>query len=253
MGTKIMKHVKLVLLSAVAIKEGQDAIRKSMVKLDQNVHDNAVQCLAHAAEHGDTSLMRRLLVDIIDAKSGYRRQGLIQWMRKHSPMELKADNIDLSGFIMSEAQQKAMIAAFPDVDPKRFVIGERRPFLVDEANIAPFTSDAGNREQVKPLFQNTLLNPIQAASKRFFTAVENTVNGQPVDPSKPYYDGKHMDAIAKFFETVKEAQANLPADATAELRARQARLREDTAFIDAVTENEAKVEEPKVVEDQKVA
>lgn len=246
MGTYTMKT--LVLLSVEAIKAGQDTIRKNLIKLDQSIHDNAVQCLLHAETHGDTSLMRRLLVEIVDAKSGYRRQGFINWMRKHSPMELKGDTINLSGMVTSEAQAKLMIAAFPDTDPKKFVVGERRPFLVEEANMAPFTSDGANREMVKPIFQNVLLSPIDAASKRFMTAIENTANGQPIDPSKPYYDGVHGDKILDFFTEVAKLQAKLPADATKEVRDAQKRIKDDTAFVASLTDGDVKDEGAQVLE-----
>lgn len=210
--------VLLVLMSKDEIKAGQDVIKSGLTTLDQQIHANAVQCMLHCSVHGDTSLMRRLLVETIDSKSGYRKQGLIQWMRKHSPMELKGDNVDLSGVIHSEAQQKAMIAAFPDVDSKLFVVGERRPFLVDQANAADWKGDAAMREQVKPIFQETLLSPLSAAAKRFADAIANTNDdGTPINAGKPYYEGSHRDKLIAFFDTMKEAQAALPHDAKREL------------------------------------
>lgn len=225
---------KIVLLSVDAIKGGQDTIRKSLIKLDQLIHDNAVQCLLHASVHGDTSLMRRLLVDIVDEKSGYRRQGLISWMRKHSPMELKGKDINLSGIVNSEAQVKAMIEMFPNTDAKLFKVGERRPFLVEEAAAAPFTTDSANREVVRPLFQATILSPVFAAQKKFTAAIENTANGQPIDASKPFYDGVHGDKVADAMDKIKAILDGLPVDATNELRAAQQRIKLDTEFVHAI-------------------
>lgn len=224
----------LVLLSSDEIKLDQDGIKKDMGTLDARIHANAVQCLAHAAKHGDTSLMTRLLTDTISADSGYRRQGLIQAIRRHSPMELKGNNIDLSGFIMSDAQRKLMIAEFPDVDEKLFVVGERRPFLVEQFRVANWKTNAGSKEQTKPLFQATLMSGFDSLVKKFTVAAENTANGEPIDPSKPFFDGKNMDAVQTFLETVKSAKANLPADLTHEIRERQQRRKEDDQFLASV-------------------
>lgn len=176
------------LLEKAVIKKDQDGIRVSLVKLDGRIHANAVQCLLHADKHGDTSLMRRLLVDIVDAKSGYRRQGLIAWMRQFSPMELKGDNITLSGTID----------------------GERRPFKIEEANKTPFTSLASAREMLamRPVFKDNLTSKMERAIKEYRAAVENTIiePGKPPAPKdvkKPFYDGIHLDKMEQFFDTVE--------------------------------------------------
>lgn len=173
------------LLEKTVIKKDQDGIRASLIKLDAKIHANAVQCLMHAEKHGDTSLMRRLLVDIVDAKSGYRRQGLIAWMRQFSPMELKGDNITLSGTIN----------------------GERRPFKVDEANVTPFTSLASAREMlaVRPVFRDNLTSKVERAIKEYRAAVANTIiePGKPPAPKDiklPFYDGIHLDKMEEFFD-----------------------------------------------------
>lgn len=176
------------LLEKAVIKKDQDGIRVSLIKLDARIHANAVQCLLHAEKHGDTSLMRRLLVDIVDAKSGYRRQGLIAWMRQFSPMELKGDNITLSGTID----------------------GERRSFKIEEANKTPFTSLASAREMLatRPVFKDNLTSKMERAIKEYRAAVENTIlePGQPPKPKdikKPFYNGIHLDKMESFFDTVE--------------------------------------------------
>jgi hypothetical protein len=238
---------KVTLLSSESIKQGQDTIKKNLINLDTLIHDNAVQCLLHCSLHNDPSLMVRLLVDVIDEKSGYRRQGLISWMRKHSPMELKGKTINLSGLITSEAQQKALIAAFPDTDPKLFVVGERRPFLVEEANKAPFTTDPGNKEMVKPLFQGVLLSPINSAASKFNAAIENTANGQPVDVSKPFFAGKHGDKILDFFAEVKKLQDALPADVTQELHQAKLQAVEANKLVEALEKSDVDKADKKVL------
>jgi len=183
------------------IKQDQDGIRKALVSLDQSVHQNAVQCLLHAQEHGDTSLMRRLLVEIIDAKTGYRRQGLIIWMRTYSPMELEKDNINLSG-----------------VDP---MTGLPRPWRIEEALETPFWALKAADEVVKPMFADTWKSKLNMASKEFRTAAQNTLNGKPIDPTKPFYDGTGIEEVTKFFDMLDNAKATLPADNTKELRKAQ--------------------------------
>jgi len=195
---------KLEIMSSDIIRKTQDAIRKSLVGLDQAIHDNAVQCMLHAQEHGDTSLMRRLLVEIIDAKTGYRRQGLIVWMRTFTPMELTKDNINLSG-----------------VDAQ----GEKRAWRIEEAHETPFWSLNAADEVVKPMFQDTWLGKINAATKEFRAAAQNTLNGKPIDPTKPFYDGVGTDKIMSFFDEVEKLKANIPADSTKDVRKAQETLR----------------------------
>lgn len=179
-----------VLLEKAAIKKDQDTIRTSLVKLDVRIHNNAVQCLMHAELHGDTSLMRRLLIDIIDEKTGYRRKGLIAWMRKFSPMELKGDVINLSG-----------------IDP---ATGEKRLFLVSEAQASHFAGMEEAREMIaeKPFYKDSAVSRIEAAQRAYRAAVENTViiAGQkpyPKDPKKPFYDGIHLDKMDAAFDKIE--------------------------------------------------
>lgn len=214
--TKIQSEI--VVASAIAllpkdeIKAQQDGIKLNLSGLDRAVHDNAVQCMLHAQEHGDTSLMRRLLVDTLGGKNGYRTRGLINWMRKFSPMELKGDTINLSGVKN----------------------GEKRPFDIDGANNMPFWMDKDNDETVrKPVFQETLMSPILRVTKQITDAMENTVNGQPVDPSKAYFDGLYGDNLIDFAAKVKEMVNALPKDSTLEVRRAQTRMAEDAGIIQA--------------------
>lgn len=212
--TKVTVEAKaLVLIGKDEIKADQDVIRVNLVGLDASIHKNAVQCLMHAEKHGDTSLMRRLLIDIIDAKTGYRRQGLINWMRKFSPMELAGDTINLSG-----------------TDGK----GAKRQFQIDLANATPFWLDRDNAERVaKPVFRDTLMSKFDTAIKEFEASAANTLNGKPIDPSKPFYDGLHIDKMVEFFTNLKTAKDNLPADETRVVRLTQARIAKDTEFVTA--------------------
>lgn len=195
--------VELVLLSKEEIKKGQDSIRKRLTNIDGDIHANAVQCLMHCEKHRDTSLMRRLLVDIIDDKTGYRRQGLIAWMRAFSPMELKGKEINLSG--------------------KKD--GVERPFDIETAAKTPLWEVSREVALVKPMYRDTLMSPISRAIKDFRAAMDNTQDGKAIDPTKPFYDGIHSDKVLDFFEAVEKLQLALPKDSTREVRQAQETIR----------------------------
>ena len=196
------------LLEKAVIKKDQDGIRVSLIKLDARIHANAVQCLMHAEKHGDTSLMRRLLVDIVDAKSGYRRQGVIGWMRMFSPMELKGDVINLSGV---------------DKD------GNKRPWKIEEANRTPFTSIRALDEKVgKPVYRDALTAKIALSIKEFKAAAENTSpDGKPIDKTKPFYDGVNIGKVKEAYEKFEATLVDLQSwrDSTKEAREAEANLK----------------------------
>lgn len=209
--------VALVLLGKDTIKKDQDSIRANLLHLDSQIHANAVQCLLHAEKHGDTSLMRRLLVDIIDAKSGYRRQGIIAWMREFSPMELSGDVIKLTGTLN----------------------GEPRPFRCELANLTPFTELSSAKEFVaeRPVFRDNVTSMVDRAVKAYRSAVENTIvtPGQapkPKDPKKPFFNGIHLDKMEDAFAKIEGIMTELTAnpDATKDVYdARQALAKAETA------------------------
>lgn len=166
-----------------AIKKDQDGIRKSLVKLDMAIHNNAIQCYLHAEKHGDTSLMRRLLIDIVDAKTGYRRQGIIGHMRMFTPMELVGDIIKLTGTVN----------------------GEKRPWKLEEANKTPFwdIKQLNETPALRPVYRDTLIAKVLLSKKEYMAAKENTVDGKPVDPKKPFLDGIHMDKLEEFYTNLE--------------------------------------------------
>jgi hypothetical protein len=216
----------LVLMSVVDIKKDQDGIKVALNKLDLRIHNNAVQCMMHAKEHGDTSLMRRLLIDVIDGKGGYRRQGLIQWMRLYSPMELKGDTINLGGMTDD---------------------GQKRPWKIDEAMAEPFWNNPALREIVKPVFQAGIVASISSGIRRFEGAIANTENGQPIDVTKPFYDGIKAESVKDILSQINTLVGQLPPDTTAEVRKAQAELRrlgvlEGTGPVNPEEEAEARVE-----------
>jgi hypothetical protein len=182
--------------AADKIKKDQDGIRVSLLKTDDAIHANAVQCIMHAEKHGDTSLMKRLLVDIVDAKTGYRRQGLIAWMREFTPMELHGETIKLTGTIN----------------------GERKPWQVAKANATRFTELSSAKEFValRPVFKDNLTSRIDKAVKdyRASTANSKIENGKivgPKDAKKPFYNGLHLDKMEEAFEEIGKIMARIEA------------------------------------------
>lgn len=195
----------IIVMSKDEVKSVQDRIKSALNGIDADIHGNAVQCLIHAEKHGDTSLMRRLLVEIVGRDSGYRRQGLIAWMRTYSPMELKGDTINLSG-----------------KDPET---GEKRPFKIEAANANPFRSDTRFKEVV-PFFQQGLTNKLDAGVKEFKRAIANTgPDGKAIDPSKPFYAGVDTAKVISLVDEIEKIRAQMPEDNTREvvLAARQLR------------------------------
>lgn len=194
-----------ILLDKAIIKSDQDVIRVNLTKLDAAIHANAVQCMLHAQKHGDTSLFRRLVIDIIDDKTGYRRQALIGWMREFSPMELSKDVIKLTGTLND----------LP------------RPWRIEEANKTPFWLIKKLNEQIewRPVFRDNLVSKLERALREFKNANENTKieNGKvvgPIDATKPFYDGIHLDKVMAQFDTIEHAvqELNAFADNTKDVR-----------------------------------
>jgi len=193
------------LLSSDEIKLGQDVIRKNLTELDRLVHENAVQCLMHCEKHRDTSLMVRLLVEIIDGDTtGYRRQGLIAWMKHFSPMRLTGKTINMSGRLMDPA------------DPEKTI---EQPFHLEEALKTPFWKLTREGEAIlRPMYQQGVVGAIQRAIKQFEDAVANTnADGKPIDVSKPFYRGKNAETVINFTTEIKKLAAVVPSDSTKDI------------------------------------
>jgi len=209
------------LLGKDVIKLDQDVnIRSPLMKLDTAIHANAVQCMLQAQKHGDTSLMRRLLIDIVDDKTGYRRQGLIAWMRRFSPMELSGDVIKLSGTIN----------------------GHPIPWDILTASRTSFRDIPEFAEQIvlKPQFKGGFVGQIERALKAYKSSIDNTliVDGKvqgPIDPKKPFYSGIHLDKMDEIFDAIKAQAAKFEtfSDETADVAAARKQLAESQSFLDA--------------------
>ena len=187
------------LLSADEIKLDQDSIKKTLTALDQQIHLNAVQCLMHCEKHRDTSLMVRLLVEIIDADTtGYRRQGLIAWMKYFSPMRLSGKTINMSG---------------------KGDDGKEQPFNLEAALKTPFWQLTRETPNVlRPMYQQGVIGAINKAIKDFEEAVANTnEKGEPIDKERPFFKGKNSAVLINFATEVKKLEAIIPADSTKDI------------------------------------
>lgn len=98
--------------SVAQIKARITSLNKRGQKFDTDAHITAVQCLAHAEQHGDWTLATKL-VHIMPRSS--RRKALIMWFRAHGPCTYSEKN----GF-------------------KKDKRSEAQPFNVSEADKVPF-------------------------------------------------------------------------------------------------------------------
>lgn len=129
--------------------------------MDITVHNLAVECLAHAAEHGDFTLFARLVGDVKTAGNvafgrgvRSRRQGLLEWAAKFSPIRVNGDGI---------------MGALPE-SSKVFV-----PYNVEGATAAPFydlTGEASRRTTNKPFGIEQILGRVGSFGKAIDKAVE---------------------------------------------------------------------------------
>lgn len=201
------------LLSPEEIKLDQDSIKKTLTGLDQQIHLNAVQCLLHCEKHRDTSLMVRLLTEIIDGDTtGYRRQGLIAWMKYYTPMRLKGKTIDMSGKVEDKATGKFI----------------EQPFNVEDAFKTPFWRLTREAPSIlRPMYQQGVMGEINRAIKKFEDALANTKeDGTPIDKDKPFYKGKNAATIQQFAQEVKKLAVVIPPDSTQDVDKAQQKQRE---------------------------
>lgn len=207
------EKVKLPELKSVdEIKADQDTIKTTLTSLDQMIHDNMVQCLLHCQKHRDSTLMVRLLVDVVEQDAnGYRRQGMIAWMRYFSPMRLSGKVIKLSG--------------------KDEKTGKEQAFDIEGAVSTPFWKLTREGPAIlKPQYQDNYLGAINRVIKSFQQAVANTNDkGLPIDETKPFYSGKHTDTMNAFMVQVKQLEAVIPLDDTKDVQQAQKKQAEKAA------------------------
>jgi hypothetical protein len=217
---------QFILWDKEVIKSDQNVIKANLSDIDRRIHNNLIQCYLHTQKHGDTSLTRRLLVEVLQAADklpahGYRVKGIIFHMREYTPMELVKDVIKLSGTLD----------------------GQPRPWRIEEAMANPFWTLAKAAEQVdalKPVFKGGIVAKLEAARREYTRAIDNTkiVDGKvvgPIVPGKPFYDGIHLDKMDTAFDQIEGVLQTLNSfsDATQDARKAEADLKRATAQVEA--------------------
>jgi hypothetical protein len=178
----------LTLLPVKAIKAHQATIKVRMMTLDADVHSNAIQCYLHAKEYGDTTPLQHLIIDCLGLKgSGYRVRALIAHMQRFTPCALYKDVIRLTGNVN----------------------GVPIPWDIETAALTPFWTipDFDEVLAFKPVYKDGVIAKIAKASKEYRDSVGNAkiVDGKvvgPIDPTKPFYDGIHLDKMDDIFDRV---------------------------------------------------
>lgn len=85
------------LKQVVATINGEiDGIKTAAGDLAVKIIECAGHCLAHAKEHGDTSLIQRLLTEGL-ADQPQWRGSIIRWAREYSPFNLDKTTVNLTG------------------------------------------------------------------------------------------------------------------------------------------------------------
>lgn len=73
------------LLNAQAIEKAITSIKTRGAKLDQSIWEAGVSCLNHASEHGDTTLLDKLLNAL---PKGARKVAFVEWALAHGQVRL---------------------------------------------------------------------------------------------------------------------------------------------------------------------
>lgn len=132
-------------------------------KGDEIVHTAAIQCLAHAEKHGDTTLMDRLVKGL--GKS-VRRQALILWVHDFSPIRWNGDG--------QVGQAPAKIKR----DGKEQDNPNYRPYNVDKADATPFYDYAPGAERTaRPLSFDGIIAVVEGLEGKIARAIKEGGQG----------------------------------------------------------------------------
>ena len=118
------------ILNAQAIEKAITSIKTRGAKLDQSIWEAGVSCLAHATEHGDTTLLDKLLNAL---PKGSRKLAFTEWALAHGQIRLldgkvKAEKVRLKNggtFILDRERvldlQGAMAKSWVEFKPEASV------------------------------------------------------------------------------------------------------------------------------------
>lgn len=174
-----------VLIPAASVSKSIASIAKRSKQLTSDIHNVGVQCLAHAREHGDITLIDRLYKALGSANAP---EAFKAWVKEYSPVTWNGDG---------------EVKLIPSTN-KMF-----KPFDLDGANSNPYW----NKIEVKktPLTYAAMLKVLQGMEKRVIKAQEDGLIAEGEDVTA-------MLALAKRAQDVAKGAPNA-ADATLKLAA----------------------------------
>lgn len=143
-------------------------IKVAAERLQTKIQDVALECLAHAAEHGDATLMDALVKAL---PRGQRVEALVLWVEAHSPIRwTKDEDGERAGVGMLKQSNKKYVA-----------------FDLEAAEATPYYSFTKENEK-KPLTLEALLKLIKNVEKRIDKAEDDGLiaEGEDVTVMKAY-------------------------------------------------------------------
>jgi hypothetical protein len=174
------------------LRKNIKAVAGSAVKLNDLIHNTAMQAAEHAKEYGDTNFCASL----VDAMPmSHRRSLLISWFEAFSPIRVAKNN--KSGLMKAHLAGKA-----EERDEMwQLDLGRETPFYSDA-----FTGGATAQEPDVPTLES-ITNNVVSFTKRLEATINGTPNKQPGDsgykPGMP--DGEEKQAALAKLHAIKTA------------------------------------------------
>lgn len=149
---------------ATAIRATIATIVTTAGALQTLIHETAIECLQHAQEHGDVTIIDALVKAL---PKGQRVESLIEWVQDYSPV--RWNGAKEVGLLKKEA--------------KAFT-----PFDIETAMTDPYYSHTAEQRSKQKLSLEALQNIVAGLSTRIEKAVENGTikDGEDVDQMTAY-------------------------------------------------------------------
>lgn len=174
-----------VLIPAASVSKSIASIAKRSKQLTSDIHNVGVQCLAHAREHGDITLIDRLYKALGSANAP---EAFKAWVKEYSPITWNGDG---------------EVKLIPSTN-KMF-----KPFDLDGANANPYW----NKIEVKktPLTYAAMLKVLQGMEKRVIKAQEDGLIAEGEDFTAMLALAKRAQDVAKGAPKAADAALQLAA------------------------------------------
>lgn len=137
--------------TSAEIKKAIKWIATTGAKLQEKIHETAVECLKHAATHGDATLMDQLVKAL---PAGQRVEALVLWTTAFSPIRWEKEDGQRAGVKLLSAKRKNYV-----------------PFDIDGAAAQPYYSFSKENEQ-KQMTLEQILKMVPGLIKRYETKKE---------------------------------------------------------------------------------